>query len=63
MEALDAIEKYIHGELNQDEIDLLWIEFLKDPDLFYYFKTLVHLHNLFKQGYQNEYYFIQQAGS
>ena len=44
----ENIEKYIHGELNQDEIDLLWIEFLRDPDLFGYFETLLHLRHILR---------------
>ena len=36
------IEKYIKGELTPDQIDELWIEFLKDSKLFDYF--LIHIH-------------------
>jgi len=38
--------RYIKGELSQEEIDKLWIEFLIDPDRFDRFLTLLHLEAL-----------------
>jgi len=43
------IERYIKGELSQDEIDSLWIEFIRDPDMFNYFETYVNLIALSKR--------------
>jgi len=43
------IERYIRGELTQNEVDQLWIEFIRDPDLFYYFKTYLHIVHLAKK--------------
>lgn len=42
--------KYINGELSEEEIDILWIEFLKDPERFNRFLTLLHLEALRKRG-------------
>jgi len=39
----EKIEMYIRGELSANQIDLLWIEFLKDPDWYDYFITYLHL--------------------
>lgn len=44
------IEQYIKGDLSQDEIDELWIEFLKHPEWYNWFETKVHLHSLIKKG-------------
>ena len=35
--------KYIKGELSQEEVDKLWGEFLKDPERFERFLTLLHI--------------------
>ena len=40
---MQRIEKYIRGKLNQDEIDQLWVEFLKDPEWYSIFETDLHL--------------------
>ena len=37
------IERYIKGKLTPDQIDELWIEFIKDPELYDYFNTYLHL--------------------
>ena len=37
------IQAYINGNLSQQQIDELWIEFLKDPDWYDYFITELHL--------------------
>ncbi len=40
------IEAYILGKLDQREIDLLWIEFLKAPEWYDLFETELHLRSL-----------------
>ena len=37
------IERYIKGELTPYLIDELWIEFIKDSELYSYFLTELHL--------------------
>jgi len=37
------ITRYIKGELELGEVDQLWIEFLKDPELFELFIIEVHI--------------------
>ena len=49
MKKLQLIENYILGKLNQNEIDQLWIEFLKDPKLFSYFEIELHLRGIGRQ--------------
>lgn len=44
-----AIEYYILGRLTQEEIDQLWVEFLKAPKWFNYFITLLHLYSTMKK--------------
>lgn len=51
---LTSIDTYIKGELNQDEIDELWKEFLKHPEYFHYFETEVHLKSLLQKGKRPE---------
>ena len=38
--------KYIKGELSEEEVDKIWIEFLKDPGRYCRFLTLLHLEDL-----------------
>jgi len=40
------IEAYILGKLDQREIDLLWIEFLKKPEWYDIFETELYLRSL-----------------
>ena len=42
------IERYIRGKLTPDQIDELWIEFLRAPEWYDYFITELHLRALFK---------------
>lgn len=37
------IEEYILGRLSQDEIDALWMEFLKTPEWLCYLETEINL--------------------
>lgn len=46
------ISRYINGELNDSDIERLWEEFLRDPELFEYFETELNLADLFQnKGY------------
>lgn len=45
---LENVEKYIWDKLQQNEIERLWIRFLKEPGLFRYFKTQVQIVSLAK---------------
>jgi len=48
IELLESIDRYIKGKLSQDEIEALWIEFLKYPDIFHYFETQVQIQDMIK---------------
>lgn len=48
LEIHERIKKYIREKLNQEEIDELWMEFLKAPRLFDYFMIELHLNALIK---------------
>jgi len=46
------ITRYIHGELNDEEEDQLWVEFLMDQQRFRQFETELNLYDLFQnKGY------------
>lgn len=49
LEIQEKNKNYILGRLNQDEIDELWMEFLKAPKLFDYFMIELHLYALIKK--------------
>jgi len=36
---IKKIEAYILGDMSDQEIDLLWIEFLRDPEWYDFFET------------------------
>jgi tetratricopeptide (TPR) repeat protein len=40
------IDSYLNGRLGRDEIDELWLDFLKKPELYDYFEIELHLKNL-----------------
>ena len=44
------ITRYIKGKLQPDEVDQLWIEFLKDPTRYEDFIIEVHLAMLLESG-------------
>ena len=46
IDIMKRIGAYIQGKLTQDEIDLLWIEFLKAPEWYEMFETELHLYHL-----------------
>lgn len=46
-EISQTITKFLRGELNNEEIDQLWEEFLKNPELFNQFETEVNLYYMF----------------
>lgn len=51
-EISQQITRYIHGELNNEEEDQLWVEFLKDQQRFRQFETELNLYDLFQnKGY------------
>ena len=43
IERSQQITRYIKGKLQPDEVDALWIEFLKDPNLYECFIIEVHI--------------------
>ena len=43
---MQRIDSYIRGRLNQQEIDELWMEFLKEPEWYKFFETEVHLRSI-----------------
>lgn len=45
----EQAEKYIQGELQQDEIEALWVKFLLDTELYNYFFTQVEVNHLIKE--------------
>jgi len=50
IQLLEKIDRYIKGDLSQDEIDELWKEFLKNPEWYNWFETELHLRSLIKKG-------------
>jgi len=42
-ETYQTIENYVLGNTSPAEIDEVWLLFLKDPELFEYFLTELHL--------------------
>ena len=50
IEMQQRIETYISEGLPPDEENKLWIEFLRNPDWYDYFITLLNLHALFKRS-------------
>lgn len=49
------IERYILGKLTQDEIDDLWIEFLKAPAWFKWFELELHIRSIVKKRSKSSY--------
>lgn len=49
IELLENIDSYIKGRLSQEEIEELWIEFLKYPEMFRYFETEVQIQDMIKK--------------
>lgn len=50
IEYLSQIESYINGTLSEKEIDELWMEFLKNPELHEYFIIELHLQDMRRKG-------------
>lgn len=50
IQLLEQIDRYIRGELSQDEIDELWKQFLQHPEWYDWFETELHLRSLIKKG-------------
>lgn len=47
IQAQKQVDKYIKGILSMDEIDKLWVRFLKSPQWFEYFETELTLQAIF----------------
>lgn len=47
---LSQIESYINGTLSEKEIDELWMEFFKNPELHDYFIMELHLQDMRRKG-------------
>ena len=45
IEMMKRIDRYIRGELNQQEIDELWIGFLEDPRWYDWYETKLQLNH------------------
>lgn len=48
-EIIQEIDRYIRGELSGEEIDRLWMEFLKQPEYFKLFETDLHFRQIAKE--------------
>ena len=48
IDMMQRIDLYIRGKLNQQEIDELWIEFLKEPEWYKIFETDLHIRAIAK---------------
>ncbi len=46
IECSKQIDSYVKGKLGHDEIDALWLKFLKNPVLYEYFEIELHLRSL-----------------
>jgi len=51
IEITKKIDRYIRGDLKDSEIDELWIEFLKNPELYHLFETELLLKDLGNKKY------------
>ena len=49
IDMMRRIDSYIHGRLNQQEIDELWMEFLKELEWYKIFETDLHLRSLIRK--------------
>jgi len=54
MKMMQRIDLYIRGRLSQQEIDELWIEFLKEPEWYKIFETDLHLRAIAKNNYAKQ---------
>ena len=50
IEMMSRIDDYVRGRLTQEQIDELWIEFLKEPYWFRIFEIEVNIRDMIKQG-------------
>lgn len=60
---LEKIDRYIEGELSQDEIDDLWKEFLKHPEWYSWFETELHLKSLIKKGKKPRFQTVDESSA
>ncbi len=56
----EQIEQYIRGNLDENEIDSLWIEFLRAPYWYDYFLTQLHLSAFTKKEKRRKSEFVSQ---
>jgi len=49
IDIMQRIDSYIRGRLNQQEIDELWMEFLKEPEWYRVFETDLNLRGLIRK--------------
>ena len=50
IEIMSRIDDYVRGRLTQEQIEELWIEFLKEPYWFRIFEIEVNIRDMIKQG-------------
>ena len=46
---LETIEAYVRGNLSQPEIEALWIDLLREPDLYGYLETFATFYTMAKE--------------
>ena len=47
---METIEAYVKGELSMPEIECLWIEILKEPELLGYLETFATFYTMAKES-------------
>jgi len=47
---LETIEAYVRGNLSQPEIEALWIDLLREPDLYGYLETFATFYTMAKES-------------
>ncbi|HKJ32704.1 MAG TPA: hypothetical protein VKA34_12795 [Balneolales bacterium] len=46
---LQQIERYLNGELHREEIDALWLEFMRNKDYYDYLVTVINLRQIIRE--------------
>ena len=54
IEMMSRIDDYVRGRLNQEEIEELWIEFLKEPYWYSIFEVEVNVRDMINRGVKIE---------
>ena len=47
---LETIEAYVKGELSMPEIERLWFDLVREPDLYSYLETYANLYEMTKKS-------------